>query len=605
MDGGLIQASGSSGSAGNIGSLEVRVGRLTLTGGAELGSWAFGSGHGGDVTVVATEAIAMAGQDNYLFSNVSGSGDGGRLSIATPLLTMDGGLIHAAGSLEVQTGRLTLTRGAQLSTSASGSRRGGDLTVVASEAITMNGRGGQGILTGLFSATSGSGDGGRLFVSTPLLTIDSGWLLSGGFPDSSGNAGNLEVQAGRLTLTEGAQLSTSASGPGRGGALTVVATEAIAMAGQDSHGTRSGLSSDTSGRGAAGRLFISAPTVRLEDGGIMTASARGDGRGGDMALGVSTLTLQGGSQIESSTSGAGQGGTITVTAGDVVSLSGRNSGLFSNAAGGGTGGALELRARDFHLTDGARLSATSAGRGNAGRLRILATERFRSDQSVLTTEAIQADGGNIQLMAGSLVQLIDSQLTATSRSGVGQEGNILLNAPFVVLDRSQIRTQAFGGPGGNIRIGAEAFLASSESVVSASSTLEIAAAVTNPSEAIALPPPAFVRAEALLPARCAARFKGGSSSSLVLGGHDGLPLEPGSVLPSPLALEERLVADPAVMGNPHQQLSAARFAFLEDHERVLPRLPRDQWTGRCSHDGESQASSASSQVRVNPPQRGR
>ena len=68
---------------------------------------------------------------------------------------------------------------------------------------------------------------------------------------------------------------------------------------------------------------------------------------------------------------------------------------------------------------------------------------------------------------------------------MGKEGNILLNAPLVVLDRSQIRTQAFGGPGGNIRIGAEAFLASSESVVSASSTLEIAAAVTNLGGALA------------------------------------------------------------------------------------------------------------------------
>ena len=199
--------------------------------------------------------------------------------------------------------------------------------------------------------------------------------------------------------------------------------------------------------------------MRLEDGGLIPAGARGDGRGGDMKLGVGTLTLQGGAQIESSTSGAGQGGTITVTAGDVVSLSGRNSGLFSDATGGGAGGAIELQARDLHLTEGARLSATSAGRGNAGRLRILATERFRSDRGVLTTEAIQADGGNIQLTAGSLVQLIDSQLTATSRSGVGQEGNIVLSAPFVVLDHSQIRTQAFGGPGGNIRIGAEVFLA--------------------------------------------------------------------------------------------------------------------------------------------------
>jgi hypothetical protein len=243
----------------------------------------------------------------------------------------------------------------------------------------------------------------------------------------------------------------------------------------------------------------------------------------------------------------------------VISLSGRNSGLFSDAAGGGAGGAIELQARDLHLTEGAILSATSSGRGNAGRLRIIATERFRSDQSVLTTEAIRADGGNIQLMAGSLVQLIDSQLTATSRGGQGKEGNIMLSSPLVVLDRSQIRTQAFGGPGGNIRIGAEVFLASPESVVSASSTLELIVAVTTLSGTVAPLPQAFVNIAELLPVRCAARFSGGQASSLVVSGRDGLPLDPSGVLPSPLVLEERLAADPVVTGVPPQPPSTATF----------------------------------------------
>jgi large exoprotein involved in heme utilization and adhesion len=259
----------------------------------------------------------------------------------------------------------------------------------------------------------------------------------------------------------------------------------------------------------------------------------------------------------------------------VVSLSGRNSGLFSDAAGGGAGGAIELQVRDLHLTEGAVLSATGAGRGNAGRLRIRATERFRSDRSALTTEATRADGGNIQLMAGSLVQLIDSQLTAASRSGVGQEGNILLSAPLVVLERSQVRTQAFGGPGGNIRIGAEVFLASPASVVSASSTLELMAAVTNLSGTLTPLPQAFMSAAALLPARCAARFSGGQTSSLVVGGRDGLPADPSGVLASPLVIEERLVADPTLTGTLSQQQSAARFALLAGHETSLPRLVGD------------------------------
>jgi hypothetical protein len=42
--------------------------------------------------------------------------------------------------------------------------------------------------------------------------------------------------------------------------------------------------------------------------------------------------------------------------------------------------------------------------------------------------------------------------------GAGQWGNITIAPRCVILDRSQIRADAFGGPGGNVRIAAEVFL---------------------------------------------------------------------------------------------------------------------------------------------------
>ena len=103
-------------------------------------------------------------------------------------------------------------------------------------------------------------------------------------------------------------------------------------------------------------------------------------------------------------------------------------------------------------------------------------------------------------------------------------------------------------------------------------TVDIRAPVTSLCGTLAPLPQAFVNVTALLPVRCAARFRGGHTSSVVLGGRDGLPADPGGVLPSPLALEERLVADPAVMERPHQPPSNARFALLADREKALPRL---------------------------------
>ena len=131
-----------------------------------------------------------------------------------------------------------------------------------------------------------------------------------------------------------------------------------------------------------------------------------------------------------------------------------------------------------------------------------------------------------------------------------------------------------GGRGVISASGPEVFLADPASLVSASSalgiqgTVDIQAPVTSLSGALAPLPQAFVSVAALLPARCAARAPWGHYSSLVLGGREGLPLDPGGLLPSPLALGERLVADPALTGAPLAR-SPARFALLAGHREGL------------------------------------
>jgi hypothetical protein len=277
--------------------------------------------------------------------------------------------------------------------------------------------------------------------------------------------------------------------------------------------------------------------------------------------------------------GRGQGGNITIVAEDVVSIAGQNSGLFSETNGSGRGGDLTLHGRELWLAEGARISATSSGTGDAGRLTLTATERFRSDQSTVTTAANQASGGNIELSAGSRVQLRDTTLTASIRGGpetVG--GDIAVGAPLVIIEGSQVLANAVEGQGGNIRLGAEVFLADPASLVDASSalgiqgTVNIQAPVTSLSEAVAPLPQAFVNVTALLPARCAARAPGGRYSSLVLGGPDGLPLAPSGVLSSPLVLDEWLAADPAAAEAPPRQPSSAKFVLLAGREKDFPRL---------------------------------
>jgi large exoprotein involved in heme utilization and adhesion len=194
------------------------------------------------------------------------------------------------------------------------------------------------------------------------------------------------------------------------------------------------------------------------------------------------------------------------------------------------------------LTDGARLTAESTGPGNAGNVIVTTQAPFLLTNGSVVTRATQADGGNIQITTPTLLRLRDSTITAVVGGGAGTVGgNITIDPQFVLLQNSQIIANAFAGTGGTIDIQAQqVFLADPLSRVSATSTLgingrvNIQAPVTNISGAVAPLPQAFAQPAELLRSRCAERLWEGTVSRFVVGGRDGVPLEPGSLLLSPL-----------------------------------------------------------------------
>jgi filamentous hemagglutinin family protein len=581
----------------------TRLGRLDLSRGASLDVSGDGAGtvllRGGHLLLDRSFIHA----DNL--GDLDGAGLGVDLRIAGDAVIGNGSLITAesmaagrARDLQMTVENLTLTGGAAIDTSSSGAGRGGQLIVAASSAISIAGRDSEGNPSGLFSNTFTDGDAGRVSISAAKLTINDGLIQAATDRDSRGNAGNIEVRVGTLTLTGGAQIDSRTGGSGRGGDLTVAASSAISIAGRDSEGNPSGLFSQTEASGNAGRLFVSAPTLSIDDG-IIRSNTLGGGNAGSIDVRVERLTLTGGAQIFSGTGifqlidgvptvngieGPGHGGDLTVVATESILISGRGreglrSGIFSTAQfGTGAGGDLHIQANSIELRDGGTISANSTSDGAAGTLRLQVGETFRSENGRVTTAAERAGGGAIALTAGRLVQLMDSEITTTVHGGVKDAGNITLDPQFVILENSEILARADAGRGGNIRIGAGVFLADPTSSVDASAsrgingTVDIRAPVTSLSGTLAPLPQAFVSAAALLPARCAARLSGGHYSSLVLGGRDGLPLDPGGVLPSPLVLDAQLMADPAVTGEHGRQTPPARLALLGGADKVLPRM---------------------------------
>jgi filamentous hemagglutinin family protein len=591
--------------SGRAGDIVFDVGTLTLEGGSAIRSGSNEAPQGSNVTVSARDSVVISG--GSVLSSQAFQQDVGRVDISAASLAMsDGGRITTstldrgqAGDISVTVGTLSLTRGAQISSSSErlASGRGGNLAVTATDRVSVSGSSGRGDPSGLFSSAASRGDAGQVTVAAPLLTLTDGGRISvgtsgsgragditvsvqnlslagGGRIDSGttgagrggtativsgdvtmtggdiaaqtsgeGRAGDIVLNVGRLSLAGGSQIDSSTLGAGQGGTVTIVATESVTIAGQDD-----GMTCTANGTGAAGQVAIFTPTLTMEEGALVSAATLGAGPAGDVRLQIGRLTLSGGSSITSSTSGGGQGGTVGVTASDSVTLT--RSRLASSAEAAGAGGDIDLSAPQVRLSDGAQISATSSGTGNAGQLKITAADSFVSSDSAVTTGASVADGGNVTLRVGNLVHLVGSAVTAAVQSGQGQGGNIVIDPQFVILDKSQIRADAFGGPGGNVRIVANVFL-TSDSVVSASSalglpgTVDISAPITDVSGSLTQLPEAVLQAAALLRESCAARFAEGARSTLTLGSRDGIPPEPGGTVESPLVVLEAAGVEPA------------------------------------------------------------
>jgi filamentous hemagglutinin family protein len=319
--------------------------------------------------------------------------------------------------------------------------------------------------------------------------------------------------------------------------------------------------------GSGGTVSITAPVLTASSGSLIETSTAWDGNAGQISANVGSLFLNDGASISSTSGrvnlatgqpavGLGSAGDISLTAGDAISISGGavSTGTFGNGDGGSiflTGGKL------VSIQNGGSVSADSggtlggqefSGSGLAGNIKIAAGDQIAMTDGSVSTRAVTSDGGNITLNAPRMIQLTDSQVTTSVESGFGGGGNINIDPQALILNNSQILANAFGGPGGNINITADFFVVNSggmfptslNGIVDASSalstpgTVNIEATFTNVVGSFFQLPSTPLEATELLRASCAARFSGGKTSSLVLAGRDGLPLQPGGLLPSPL-----------------------------------------------------------------------
>lgn len=409
---------------------------------------------GGDIQVWARSLLV--GEESSLEALTLGGQPGGAISInASKSVELTGTGTYLKDISLFLTGlvRPTNLRNG-LFTLSYGSGAAGDVVINTPSFIARNG-------TFVATSTLGSGQGGHLTVkASDNAELTASALITGSGLGKKGDAGDLTVNTQRLLVRDYGVLGTSTLGTGRGGDLTVNASQSVELIGNNP--------------------ILIAANARFLTGLFSSTLATGDA--GDVHVTTQRLVVRDGAAIGASTAGKGQGGNITVAASEAVELSGKSpdsqalSALAATAETGSTGhgGNLIVETGQLTLQNEGRLSVRSRGTGDAGNLEVVADSiRLDNQGSIAAATTVTGEGGNIQLQTQSL-QLRHNSIINAEAGGNGNGGNIAIDTDtLVALENSNITANAFQGAGGRIQINTQGLFLDRTSKITASSTLGI------------------------------------------------------------------------------------------------------------------------------------
>ncbi|MEH1935819.1 MAG: S-layer family protein [Nostoc sp.] len=270
----ILTSSAGSAKAGN---LTLSTQKLTVANGATIGSTAVRTGNSGNVQIDASDSIDVSGINNVTFlptivaSSTVGSGN--------------------AGNLTITTARLTVRDGSLVTSSTGATGNAGNVKIVASDFIEVSGASPDSILSSSIGSNAlrldpvtratyrlpeiPSGNAGGVILMTPQLRVtDRGDV--GVRNEGTGNAGNFEVYADSILLTNRGTIS-AATQSGNGGNLTLNAQQLLLMRGN------SKISVEAKKAGDGGNITLNAPIiVGLENSDIIANAIKG--RGGNIQI---------------------------------------------------------------------------------------------------------------------------------------------------------------------------------------------------------------------------------------------------------------------------------------------------------------------------------
>jgi len=329
-------------------------------------------------------------------------------------MEMKGGILRAssvtnvdAGNVTIRAANVTLDRGADVAgieTSAfdfvngTSGGRSGQISIDASGDVLL--AGGSALTNISYLSTNPAGD--TRINARGLAVTDNSTIQVSTFGD--GDAGSVRISVQDLKLSRGGRIDAnsefdlnSVPGQGAGGSIFVDASNSV-----DIGGSGSGLFSKTTSFGPGGSITVTAPEIRIHDGGRISSQSvdvvgAGTGDAGSIQINAArALRVDSGGAISTESEGAG-GGRITIKAGDLLSLD-----------------------------NGRITTSVSVGGGNGGDINIDPVFTILNASDIIA-RAVDGNGGNIFIVTQFLLLSPDSSIDATSQRGIS--GTVQISSP--------------------------------------------------------------------------------------------------------------------------------------------------------------------------------
>ncbi|MBD1835219.1 filamentous hemagglutinin N-terminal domain-containing protein [Cyanobacteria bacterium FACHB-472] len=476
------------------------------------------------------------------------------------------------GSIVVNAQNLNMTGGSQLQAGINSSlglpeSKAGDIEIIASDTISFDGVGSNGLSSGVFS------------------TVER---------EAVGNGGDINITTESLLLTNGAVVSAETFAQGDGGSIRITASDILSFDGLGSNELSSGLLSGTRtpATGEGGDITVTTNVLSLANGAVLSARTWNPSSGGSITVDTNNLELSGGGQLLTTAYSTGAAGNITVNATNGITISGSDptfnerlaketdpsmldqadaaSGVFANTIEipgldpTGEGGNLKITTEELIVREGGKVAVSTEGSGDAGDLWIQA-DSIRLDTAArleAETRSQKPDSpegqGNITLLSQELVLRGRSNIT-TNATNTATGGNISIDTDVIAaLEDSDISANAQDAFGGRVIITAQGILGTEfreeqtpQSDITATSelgsefrgTVEINTPDVDPSRGLVNLPTIPVDTEI---AQGCSPGRSQAQSQFIITGRGGLPPNPGEALSTDAVQVDLVTLNPRI-----------------------------------------------------------